>query len=64
MKASHSAAGFAAVLIMLGSSSVQAEVLIGAGAPLTGQMAWHGEDAGARDPDGDIRDQRGRRLSR
>ena len=44
MQASHSAAGFAAVLIMLGSSSVQAEVLIGAGAPLTGQMAWHGED--------------------
>ena len=44
MRASHSAAGFAAVLIMLGSSSVQAEVLIGVGAPLTGQMAWHGED--------------------
>ena len=63
MRASHSAAGFAAVLIMLGSSSVQAEVLIGVGAPLTGQMAWHGEDE-ARDPDGNIRDQRGRRLSR
>ena len=44
MSTSHSAAGFAAVLIMLGSSSVQAEVLIGVGAPLTGQMAWHGED--------------------
>ena len=44
MRASHSAAGFAAVLIMLGSSSVQAEVLIGSGAPLTGQMAWHGEE--------------------
>jgi branched-chain amino acid transport system substrate-binding protein len=44
MRASHSAAGFAAVLIMLGSPSVQAEVLIGAGAPLTGQLAWHGED--------------------
>ena len=43
MRASHSAAGFAAVLIMLGSSSVQAEVLIGSAAPLTGQMAWHGE---------------------
>ena len=44
MRASHSAAGFAAVLIMLGSSSVQAEVLLGAGAPLTGQLSWHGED--------------------
>ena len=48
MRASHSAAGFAAVLIMLGSSAVQAEVLIGVGAPLTGQLAWHGEDGGAR----------------
>jgi branched-chain amino acid transport system substrate-binding protein len=44
MRTSHGAAGFAAVLIMLGSSSVKAEVLIGVGAPLTGQMAWHGED--------------------
>jgi branched-chain amino acid transport system substrate-binding protein len=44
MRTSHCAAGFAAVLIMLGSPPVQAEVLIGVGAPLTGQMAWHGED--------------------
>jgi branched-chain amino acid transport system substrate-binding protein len=43
MRASHSAAGFAAALIMLGSLSVQAEVLIGSAAPLTGQLAWHGE---------------------
>ena len=43
MRASHSAAGFAAVLVMLGASSVQAEVLLGSAAPLTGQMAWHGE---------------------
>jgi branched-chain amino acid transport system substrate-binding protein len=43
MQAFHSAAGFAAVLIILGSSSVQAEVLIGSAAPLTGQLAWHGE---------------------
>jgi branched-chain amino acid transport system substrate-binding protein len=44
MKTSLSAAGFAAVLSMLDASSVQAEVLIGVGAPLTGQLAWHGED--------------------
>jgi branched-chain amino acid transport system substrate-binding protein len=43
MRTSHSAAGFAAVLILLGSSSVQAEVMIGSAAPLTGQMSWHGE---------------------
>jgi branched-chain amino acid transport system substrate-binding protein len=43
MRASHSAAGFAAALIMLGLSTAQAEVLIGSAAPLTGQLAWHGE---------------------
>jgi branched-chain amino acid transport system substrate-binding protein len=43
MRASHSAAGFTAVLIMVGASSMQAEVLIGSAAPLTGQLAWHGE---------------------
>jgi hypothetical protein len=39
MRASHRAAGFAALLIMLGSPSVHAEVLIGSAAP-------------AADPDG------------
>jgi branched-chain amino acid transport system substrate-binding protein len=43
MRASHKAIGFAAVLIVLGASSVQAEVMIGSAAPLTGQMSWHGE---------------------
>ena len=43
MQASHSAAGFAAVLIMLGSSSVHAEVRIGAATPLTGPNSWTGE---------------------
>ena len=43
MQASHSAAGFAAVLIMLGSSSVHAEVRIGAATPLTGPNSWMGE---------------------
>ena len=43
MRAYGSASSFAAVLIMLGSSWVQADVLIGSAAPLTGQLAWHGE---------------------
>ena len=43
MRASCNAAGFAAVLIVLGASSMQAEILIGSAAPLTGQLAWHGE---------------------
>jgi branched-chain amino acid transport system substrate-binding protein len=43
MRASHNAAGLAAALIMLGSGTLRAEVLIGSAAPLTGQLAWHGE---------------------
>src|SRR5688500_8974113 len=33
----------AALVVVLGASSAQADVRIGSAAPLTGQMSWHGE---------------------